>query len=80
MYIKVRVKTGARKENLKEIAPDHFEIGVREEPERNLANKRIIALLAAHFAIPTSRVRITKGHHQASKILSVTRLEHGKGT
>ena len=73
MYVKVRVRTGARKESLREISPDHFEISVREEPEQNLANKRVIVLVAAHFSLPASRVRITKGHHSASKILAIVK-------
>lgn len=72
MLIKVRVRTGARKESLREISPDHFEISVREEPEQNLANKRIIALVALHFNLPAAKIRITKGHHSASKILNLS--------
>ena len=71
MYVKVRVKTDARKESVRKVSEDHFEISVREAPEQNLANKRILALIALRYKIPLSKVRITKGHHSPSKILSV---------
>lgn len=71
MHVKVRVRTAARKESVREISQDHFEISVREKPKHNLANKRVLALIAEHFDVPTSRVRIIKGHHHSSKVLAL---------
>ena len=50
---------------------DHFEISVREAAERNLANGRVLELVARHFKLPVGKVRIISGHHSPSKILSV---------
>lgn len=50
---------------------DHFEVSVRELAERNLANRRIIELVARRFKLPVGKVRIISGHHSPSKILSV---------
>lgn len=50
---------------------DHFEVSVRELAERNLANRRIIELVARHFKLPVGKVRIISGHHSPSKILNV---------
>jgi len=71
MYIHAKVTSGAKKEILKQISADHFEISVREKPERNLANTRVIELLAAHFKVPKSKVRIINGHRSPSKLLVV---------
>lgn len=71
MYIKVRAKTKAKKEELVVKKPDHFEVSVKEKAERNMANERIIELVASHFVIPVGKVRIVSGHHSPSKILSV---------
>jgi uncharacterized protein YggU (UPF0235/DUF167 family) len=71
MYIKVRAKTGMKKEELTEISEAHFTISVREKPVQNLANKRIIALIAKHFRVPIGKVRILNGRHSPSKLLSV---------
>ena len=45
MYIKVKVVTNAKRENILKKSEDHFEIHVKEPAERNLANKRIIELV-----------------------------------
>ena len=71
MFIKVKVTAGAKKELFEALTKDHFAVSVKEPPERNLANKRIIELVAAHFKISSARVRLVNGHHQPSKILSV---------
>ena len=71
MYIKVAVQAGARKESIQKISADHFKISVREKAERNMANKRILELIANHFKIPTKKVRIINGHHHPHKLLIV---------
>jgi uncharacterized protein YggU (UPF0235/DUF167 family) len=78
MYIKVKVAAGARNELLEPMSKDAFKVSVREPAERNLANGRVIELIALHFKIPSSHVRIVNGHHSPSKILSV-RTEPEKG-
>lgn len=71
MYIKVKASPGAKKESFEEKTPDTFYISVKEPAERNLANGRIVALIAAHFGVAENRVRIVSGHRSRSKILSV---------
>ena len=71
MYIKVRAKTGAKTEALRPVSKTHIEISVKEKPLQNLANKRIIELVAVHFGVPKGKVHIVNGHHSPSKMLSV---------
>lgn len=71
MYIKVRVTPDAKKETIVEDSPDHFTVSVKEPAEQNRANKRVIALMAGYFHLPTGKVRIISGHHSGGKILSV---------
>ena len=71
MYIKVLVHTSAKKELLKEISPDHFEISVKEKPIQNMANRRVIAIVAERFNVSLKKVKIINGHHSPSKLLSV---------
>jgi len=71
MYIKIRVITGAKKESLVVESSDHYKISVKEEPERNLANKRIVEIVRQHLALIDGNIRIVSGHHSPSKILSV---------
>ena len=71
MYVKVRVTADAKKELFKKVSDNSFAVSVREEAKQNLANRRIITLVAEHFGVPTNKVRIISGHHSPSKILSV---------
>jgi uncharacterized protein YggU (UPF0235/DUF167 family) len=70
MLIKVRARTGAKNESLRK-AGDRYEIAVREKPERNAANARILALLAAELGVPLKNLRIIKGHHSPSKTIEL---------
>jgi uncharacterized protein YggU (UPF0235/DUF167 family) len=71
MYVKVRVRTGAKRESVEQLKGDRFAISVKEPAERNQANKRVVELIAAHFKISPAKIRIKSGHHSPSKILSV---------
>lgn len=74
MYIKVRVTAGAKKELFEKKSDDHFAVAVKEPAERNMANKRVIELVALHFAVPPGGVRLISGHHSPGKILDVNLL------
>lgn len=71
MYVKVRATTDARRESLRVLAPDTLAIAVKEPAERNAANARIIALVAAHYSVSPKQVRIIKGHHSPAKVLAI---------
>ena len=71
MYLKVKVTTGAKKESFKKKKEDAFEISVKEKPERNMANKRIIDLLAEHLEVSKGKVKIVSGHHRPNKLFSI---------
>lgn len=71
MYIKIRVTAGAKEEKFVQKTKDHFTVSVREVAERNLANGRVLELMARHFKLPKGKVRIISGHHSPSKILNV---------
>ncbi len=70
-YIHVKVTAGAGKESFKKKNEDHFEISVKEKAERNMANTKIVELLAGHFKIPAKKIRIVNGHHHPSKLLVI---------
>lgn len=50
---------------------DHFEISVKEKAERNMANTRVLELIAGYFKVPVSKVRIINGHRHPSKLIVV---------
>ena len=70
-YVHAKGNAGARKESLVQKGADHFEISVREKAERNLANTRVLELIAEHFKILANKVRIINGHHHPSKLIAI---------
>lgn len=71
MYIKVYVTASAKKEKFAKLSDTHFEISVKEKAQQNLANRRVIDLVSAHFRIPARATRIISGHRSRSKIISI---------
>ena len=71
MYIKVRVKTGQKKESVGQLTPTSFKIFVKEKAERNSANARVIKIIAEKIGVPAKKVRIISGHRAPSKLLSI---------
>ena len=69
MYIKIRTKAGAKKEEVVAESVDHFLVSVRQKAERNMANTRVLDIFRARF--PGKSVRLISGHHSPSKIISV---------
>lgn len=80
-YIHVKVFAGMNKESFslvknKQNTGEYFLAHVKEKAERNQANNRVIELVAKHFQIPASLVRIINGHRHPSKLLVVEDWEN----
>ncbi|MEI7688877.1 MAG: DUF167 domain-containing protein [Candidatus Nomurabacteria bacterium] len=73
MYIKVKVVVGSKKEKIIKKSLDRFEIWVKEPAERNLANTRVLEIVAGIFGINIKSIRIISGHQSPSKILSINK-------
>ncbi len=71
MYIKVKVTAGAKKETIEKVNDDHYKISVKQRAERNMANDRVIEMLADIFNVNIKQVRIINGHHSPSKMFSI---------
>ena len=69
--IKVRVRAGAKREEVAMLSENRFAISIVQKAEQNLANRRVMEIIAAHFGVPLKKVRIINGHHSPSKMLSV---------
>lgn len=71
MHIKVRVITEAKKDEIKELAPDTLVVSVRAKAERNEANHEIIRILADYFAVLPKQIKLVVGHHSPAKIFEI---------
>lgn len=71
MYISVRVIAGAKEDKVEALAKGRLRVWVKAPAQQNLANRRMLALVAAHLGQPASAVRLVSGHHSPSKIVDV---------
>lgn len=71
VYIKVLVHAGAKRESVRRISDTKLEVSVTLPAKQNLANRRVVELVAGYFGISIRKVRIISGHHAPSKMLSV---------
>jgi len=71
MYIKVKVYPNSKKESIEKVGENRLDIKVKEKAEKNMANNRVIELVARHCNVSVGKVRIINGHHSPSKMLSV---------
>jgi uncharacterized protein len=69
MYIKLRVTAGAKKEVVKKVSDDHYDIAVKEPAEQNRANRRVLEIMKEKLGVP--RIRLVSGHHSGSKIIGI---------
>lgn len=70
MKIQVKVTPSSRTE---EVSPegDSFMVKVKEPPKEGKANRAVIKLLAEHFGVPQSQVRILSGFRSRNKVIEV---------
>ena len=71
MRIKVKVKPGAGRNEVKKLSPDSFEIKVTVPPEKGKANEKVIELIAKYFNKPKSCVNIIKGETFRQKVIEI---------
>ena len=70
MKIKVKVKPNSTTEEVSREG-DSFIVKVKEPPREGKANQAVIRLLAEHFGVPKSRVRILSGFRSKNKVIEV---------
>lgn len=67
--IKIKVITNAKKNEV--VAGDIFKVYVNAPPVDGKANKAIIEILAEHFKVRKSNVKIVKGEKSREKIIEI---------
>jgi uncharacterized protein (TIGR00251 family) len=70
MKIQVKVKPNSKTEEVNREG-DSFIVKVKEPPKEGKANHAVIKLLAEHFGVPQSRVRIFSGFKSKNKVVEV---------
>ena len=70
MKIQVKVKPSSRTEEVSREG-NSFIVKVKEPPKEGKANQAVIRLLAEHFGVSQSQVRILSGFRSTNKIIEV---------
>ena len=70
MKIQVRVKANSKTEEVSQEG-DNFIVTVKEPPKEGRANQAVIKLLAEHFEVPRSQIRILSGFKSKNKIVEL---------
>jgi uncharacterized protein (TIGR00251 family) len=71
MLIKVKAKPKSKKEGVKKLAENYFEVRVNAPPEKGRANERIRELLAEYFNLPKSKVKLVGGETSKEKVFEI---------
>lgn len=71
MYIKVRVKAGAKKDEIEKVNENTFNVSVKADARQNMANKSVVRIVAKYLEIEENKVRIINGHQSPSKLISI---------
>lgn len=71
MYVRVKVFPDSKKEVVVK-EDERLTLYVREPASKNLANRRVIFLIAKEFSVSENKVHILTGHKSQNKLLEIT--------
>lgn len=72
MKIQVKVKPNSKVGEVSREG-DSFVVKVKEPPREGRANRAVIKLLAEHFGVPQSQVRIIGGFTTKNKVIEIAK-------
>ncbi len=73
LYVKVKVNTDSKKEIVVDNGANNFILSLKEKAENNMANNRVLEIVASLYGVRKDDVRIVKGHHHSGKLLLVNK-------
>lgn len=70
---KISIKTHPKSKKIEVLRKDttHYEVWVREAPDKGKANQAVIKALSDHLGVPPSRLTISSGHASRNKIIEI---------
>jgi len=71
MKIWVTVKPQAKREAVNKLANGEYSVSVRAPAREGKANQAVIELLAGHFSVPKSSVKILRGQTARRKLIEI---------
>lgn len=71
MRIAIKVVPGAKTEKIEVSSEGNIKVWVRAKPKENEANFAVINLLADHFKVSKSQIRIVSGLKSRNKLIEM---------
>jgi uncharacterized protein (TIGR00251 family) len=71
LRIKVKVKPGSSKNEVKKVDENFYEVRCTTIPEKGKANEKVIELLSEHLNTPKSKIRIVRGQSSREKEVEI---------
>ncbi len=71
MLIRVKVLPNSRRNTVTKTGESSYEARLNAAPEKGKANAKLVELLAKHFGVPKSAIRIIKGNKSRNKSVEV---------
>jgi hypothetical protein len=65
----VKAQPRSKTPGVEDLGADHFRVRVRAAPEKGRANEEIVERLAAHLAVPASRLTLLRGATSSHKLI-----------
>lgn len=73
MKINVKVKPASRLVKIEGVDKTHFNIWIKEKPEKGRANAGVIKALQKYFNLPAAAIEIVSGFKSKNKIIEIKR-------
>lgn len=71
MIINATITTGTNEEEISKLDDGSFKVRMKEQPIKGLANKKTVEMIAKHFKVPLSMVRIKFGFKSRNKVIEI---------
>lgn len=71
MIIKVKVKPGASRNEVRKLDKGIYEVRTTAVAEKGRANEKLVELLSDFFNVPKSKIEIIKGHTNRDKQVKI---------
>ena len=71
VLIRVRVTANSKGARVTKVGESSYEVRVDEKATGGRANRRLVEMLAEHFQVPKSRIRIVRGAKSREKMVEV---------
>ena len=67
----VTAKPQSKRQELKRISDGEYVVSIHAPAREGKANRAVIELLAAHFSVPKTDVKILRGHSGRKKLVEI---------